>query len=139
MQAAATSRPGASNRSAQTQKPVSAGNAAPREREPEVVVEAAAEQLEVVGEHEEGAREDERDQRRRDGDRPGDPDRAARRRGRAAASAISVRSESAVRSGRPFSSSSACAPTPTARKNAPSAAPRRPRSKRYAAAAPSAT
>ena len=42
-----------------------------------------------------------------------------------AASAISVERLSLVSSGRPWSSSSACALIPTARKNAPSAAARR--------------
>ena len=93
---------------------------APGEREPDVAVEAPAEQLEVVRDDDEAAGDDE----------------GARSRGRrvtapttpiatapaieTTASATSTRPGSACRSGRPLSSSSACAPIPTARKNAAS-------------------
>ena len=55
------------------------------------------------------------------------------------ASVTSVGRESAVRNGRPLSSSSACALTPTARENATKVQPSRLRWSVGAAAAPSAT
>ena len=104
--------------------------ATPREAEPQVRVEAAAEELEVVGDDEEEA----------DGDEEGEP--RARRRSRPttpiphaaaieiAASPTSTPSGMLVRSGRPRSSSSAWAPIPTASPKAATAAPRRPHATR---------
>ena len=59
---AAASTPSTRSDCASTKKPVSAGEAAPGEREPPVGVEAAAEQLEVVGGDEERADGDEDEQ-----------------------------------------------------------------------------
>ena len=100
--------------------------AAPGEPEPQVGVESSAEELEVVGQDEEDPERHEqheprlvreRRRRRRSRTRP----RPRRRRGRRGSG-----SGMPVRSGRPFSSSSACAPIPTASPNATTAAPRRP-------------
>ena len=115
------------------------GERAPGRREPEPAVERAAEQLEVVGDDDEAADGDEGEEPQRSLDRDGDADRARRprstmRRGWRA-SACGIR----VCSGRPCSSSSACAPTPIARKNASVVQPSSAQSIRGASAAPSAT
>ena len=111
---------------------------APGESEPEVGVEEAAEELEVVREDEKCACGDEREeperprQCRADADGDGAADRAERE---PQSTRVGIR----VASGRPWSSSSACAPIPSARKNAASAASRRFVSSSGASAAPIAT
>jgi len=101
-------------------------------------VEAPAELLEVVGEHEEYAREHERDQG--EGDRHGSRD--SDRRGPVSdttARTTSVRLERCVPNGLPCSSSRTCALMPTARKNAARTARSRPAYRCGASAAPIAT
>ena len=115
------------------------GEGSPGGREPESAVEAAAEQLEVVRDDEERADrdEDEQPERARDRDRRCRSQR--RRRSRPRRASTSTGGEMRVCSGRPRSSSRACAPTPIASTNASVVQPSSAQSIRGASAAPTAT
>ena len=115
--------PRRSMRSAVTEVARQDREGAPGEAEPEVGVEAAAEELEVVGGNEERSDRDEREQPRPPGEGRGRRRSRPRRRARQrrARSATRLRDRRAAAAGR-RSSSSACAATPSARKNAASAA-----------------
>ena len=94
------------------------GKGAPGEGEPGIAVQATAEELEVVRHGDEWPRRDEGEQPEARAQRDRDADAGCGGRAPRPASADEHRSRIRVWSGRPLSSSSACAATPMPRKNA---------------------
>ncbi len=101
-------------------------------------MKAPAGELEVVGQDEEHAEGNEQDEPGLEGNGADDPIAHATPT-ETAASATSTAPGMLVRSGRPLSSSSACAPIPTASPNAATAAPRRPQATTGARQPPTTT